>query len=89
MAYEKSYADYKEQRNKLEELLQQLNNLSCKVYRYVYRGGETHQIWYEHPNTNIRRQFRYATRIEDLIKTVEILIRYRIIEYESEYDYEN
>lgn len=28
--------------------------------------------------------FRFAERIDDLIKIVEILIRYRMIEYESE-----
>ena len=89
MAYEKSYYNLKEQQERLQQLLDELNQLSCKEYNYVYHGGESYQIWWKHRGSNIRTQFRYATRVEDLIKTVEILIRYRMIEYESEYDYDN
>lgn len=88
MAYEKQYYSMREQQERLQQLLNQLNELSCKEYNYVYHGGESHQLWWKYRKSNIREQFRYATRIEDLIKIVEILIRYRMIEYESEYDYE-
>lgn len=68
----------------LERLLVDLNSLSCKHYEYVYKYGDKHYIYYRIGYS--RFMFRYADRIEDLIKIVEILIRYRTIEYEEEYE---
>lgn len=77
MAY---YNDTKSKSDKLESLIVELNQLSCKRYSYVFT--DKHYLYYHIANQ--RFMFRYAERIDDLIKVVEILIRYRMIEYESE-----
>ena len=78
MAYYSQYANNRS--DKIDTLIAQLNTLSMKRYSYVY--SDKHYIYYHLGNQ--RYMFRYASNVDELIKIVEILIRYRIIEYESE-----
>lgn len=79
MAYTNPY-NTNNKADRLETLIAELNQLSCKRYSYVYT--DKHYLYYHIANQ--RFMFRFAERIDDLIKIVEILIRYRMIEYESE-----
>lgn len=69
--------------NKVSLLLTDLNNLSVKKYEYVYRSGEKHFLYYR-TAYNTRKLFRYTYTLDDMIFILELLIKYRITEYEAD-----